>query len=143
MDVGFEYLSGLGFEEIGLKGMEKFQRYDVLKDLLIAEDRVFGDRMNIFLVVNSIMLIAFGQFKVPGFVIPALGVVIDLIWLYVGSLTLSAHNFWRDEMLKLEQEMFGENASSQGIVTRRGAFYPLLWWATQRFRLSELGGGLR
>src|SRR3990172_6628533 len=94
MDVGFEYLSGLGFEEIGLKGMEKFQRYDVLKDLLIAEDRVFGDRMNIFLVVNSIMLIAFGQFKVPGFVIPALGVVIDLIWLYVGSLTLSAHNFW-------------------------------------------------
>jgi hypothetical protein len=106
--------------------MEKYQRYDVLKDLLIAEDRVFGDRMNIFLVVNSIMLIAFGQFKVPGFIIPSLGVVIDLIWLYVGSLTLSAHNFWRDEMLKLEQEMFGENASSLGIVTRRRAFYPWL-----------------
>jgi hypothetical protein len=52
--------------------------------------------------------------------------VIDLIWLYVGSLTLSAHNFWRDEMLKLEQEMFGENASSLGIVTRRRAFYPWL-----------------
>jgi hypothetical protein len=43
--------------------MEKYQRYDVLKDLLIAEDRVFGDRMNIFLVVNSIMLVAFGQFN--------------------------------------------------------------------------------
>src|SRR4030067_2504243 len=106
--------------------MKKYQRYDVLKDLLIAEDRVFGDRMNIFLVVNSIMLIAFGQFKVPGFVIPALGVVIDLIWVYVGSLTLSAHNFWRDEMLKLEEEMFGENADKFGIVTRRREFSPWL-----------------
>jgi hypothetical protein len=116
--------------------MEKHQRYDVLKDLLIAEDRVFGDRMNIFLVVNSIMLIAYGQFKLPGFVIPALGVLLDLIWLYVGSLTLSAHNFWRDEMLKLEQEMFGEEAPSLGIVTRRREFYPRLARMT-RFSSTE------
>ena len=106
--------------------MEKFQRYDVLKDLLIAEDRVFGDRMNIFLVVNSIMLVAYGQFKLPAFVLPLLGTFLDLIWLYVGSLTLSAHRFWSDEMVDLEKEFFGKDASTQGILTKRREFYPRL-----------------
>jgi hypothetical protein len=123
VDAGIGHSSGGGVEKVG---MEKFQRYDVLKDLLIAEDRVFGDRMNIFLVVNSIMLVAYGQFKLPAFVLPLLGAFLDLIWLYVGSLTLSAHRFWSDEMEAMEREFFGKNADTEGILSKRRIFYPRL-----------------
>ncbi len=103
------------------------KQYEILTDLLIAEDRVFGDRMNIFLVVNSIMLLSVAQVKIPGFIVPLLGIVIDLIWLYVGSLTLSAHNFWRDELIKLEKEGLGEDkALIEGIFTKRRQHYPKL-----------------
>src|SRR4030066_415621 len=101
-------------------------QYEVLKDLIIAEDRVFGDRMNIFLVVNSIMLLSVAQVKIPGFIIPLLGIVLDLIWLYVGSLTLSAHNFWRDELIKLEKVTLGEETLQEGIFTKRRQHYPQL-----------------
>ena len=100
-------------------------QYEVLKDLIIAEDRVFGDRMNIFLVVNSLMLLSVAQIRIPGFIVPILGIVLDLIWLYVGSLTLSAHNFWRDELIKIEKETLGEEKALQvGIFTKRRQLYP-------------------
>ena len=100
-------------------------QYEVLKDLIIAEDRVFGDRMNIFLVVNSLMLLSVAQIRIPGFIVPILGIILDLIWLYVGSLTLSAHNFWRDELIKLEKESLGEKkALQEGIFTKRRQHYP-------------------
>ena len=102
-------------------------QYEVLKDLIIAEDRVFGDRMNIFLVVNSLMLLSVAQIHIPGFIVPILGIILDLIWLYVGSLTLSAHNFWRDELIKIEKETLGEEKASQvGIFTKRRQHYPKL-----------------
>ena len=100
-------------------------QYEVLKDLIIAEDRVFGDRMNIFLVVNSLMLLSVAQIRIPGFIVPILGIILDLIWLYVGSLTLSAHNFWRDELIKIEKETLGEKkALQEGIFTKRRLHYP-------------------
>ena len=102
-------------------------QYEVLKDLIIAEDRVFGDRMNIFLVVNSLMLLSVAQIHIPGFIVPILGIILDLIWLYVGSLTLSAHNFWRDELIKIEKETLGEKkALQEGIFTKRRQHYPKL-----------------
>jgi len=102
-------------------------QYEVLKDLIIAEDRVFGDRMNIFLVVNSLMLLSVAQIRIPGFIVPILGIILDLIWLYVGSLTLSAHNFWRDELIKIEKETLGEEKALQvGIFTKRRLHYPKL-----------------
>jgi len=101
-------------------------QYEVLKDLIIAEDRVFGDRMNIFLVVNSLMLLSVAQIHIPGFIVPILGIILDLIWLYVGSLTLSAHNFWRDELIKLEKETLGERDLQEGIFTKRRQHYPKL-----------------
>ena len=100
-------------------------QYEVLKDLIIAEDRVFGDRMNIFLVVNSLLLLSVAQIEIPGFIVPILGIIVDIIWLYVGSLTLSAHNFWRDELIKLEKESLGEKGALQeGVFTKRRKHYP-------------------
>ncbi len=57
--------------------------------------------------------------------VPLLGIVVDLIWLYVGSLTLSAHKFWRGELVKIEKETLGEaKAYREGIFTKRQAHYP-------------------
>ena len=125
MDVGSGYLPGLGFKQVAKRSMS-INQYEVLKDLIIAEDRVFGDRMNIFLVVNSLMLLSVAQIRIPGFIVPILGIILDLIWLYVGSLTLSAHNFWRDELIKIEKETLGEKTLQEGIFTKRRQLYPKL-----------------
>jgi len=101
------------------------ERYMVLKDLLIAEDRVFGDRMSLFLIVNSILLVGFSQLKLQIPVITLIGMVLDLIWFYVGWMSYKAHLFWSDEMVVLEERAEGTMmANLQGIIGKRRDRYP-------------------
>lgn len=101
--------------------------YSMLKDFLLIEDRVISDRIQIFLVINSLLLLSYKLGEVSGGVISILGMVLSLMWAYVANRSLESHHFLGDLMVEIEVKWFGKRgAIRKGIISRKRAESPKL-----------------
>jgi len=97
---------------------EDIDKYNIVINTSIGDDRVFGDRTNIFLLVNSIMFIGANYFATLRPLISGAGVVLGILWFYISHLSLKAHRFWTNELIELETKMF-ENPHQDGLFTKK------------------------
>lgn len=97
---------------------EVIDKYHIVINTSIGDDRVFGDRTNIFLLVNSIMFIGANYFDTLKPLISGAGVVLGVLWFYISHLSLKAHKFWINELIALETKMF-ENPHRDGLFTKK------------------------
>lgn len=104
-------------------------KWNGLKDLLIGDDRTLGDRMNIFLFINSVLLIGYAQLHLQTIVIPVVGLIINLVWGYVAQVSLSSHKFWHEEIIKVEKKLFGN--WNRGIIWKKSNTGRFRWSSTE------------
>ena len=94
--------------------------YIVLKDFLIGEDRIFSDRTQIMLVVNSLLLLGYKQGEISAIIISLLGISLDVIWIYIAHRSLESHQFWGNQMEEIEKKWYGNLwACKKGLISMK------------------------
>ncbi|MFQ5861377.1 MAG: hypothetical protein ACE5IG_07525 [Dehalococcoidia bacterium] len=82
--------------------MNREQRYELLVQLRIAEDRLLSERANLMVVANAVLFAGLNIEAIRGAVV-ALGIGASLLFMYTGLSLMAALSFYTDEIFSMEK----------------------------------------